>query len=136
MFFFKQKTAYDMRISDWSSDVCSSDLAEPVLAIVDLAHFGFFDDAQDPVLRGLDLVEVGRGNLDQSFIVDVDLGTGFGHDFADHLAAGADHVADLRLVDLQGDDARGMRRKLAAGRDRKSTRLNSRHYCAYRMPST
>src|SRR3546814_2869080 len=37
IFFFKQKTAYDMRISDWSSDVCSSDLvvagsdAAPVL---------------------------------------------------------------------------------------------------------
>src|SRR3546814_20004885 len=28
-FFFKQKTAYDMRISDWSSDVCSSDLKRP-----------------------------------------------------------------------------------------------------------
>src|SRR3546814_16698569 len=28
-FFFKQKTAYEMRISDWSSDVCSSDLANP-----------------------------------------------------------------------------------------------------------
>src|SRR3546814_8772663 len=28
-FFFKQKTAYEVRISDWSSDVCSSDLAEP-----------------------------------------------------------------------------------------------------------
>src|SRR3546814_4742701 len=27
-FFFKQKTAYEMRISDWSSDVCSSDLFE------------------------------------------------------------------------------------------------------------
>src|SRR3546814_4129085 len=27
VFFFKQKTAYDMRISDWSSDVCSSDLS-------------------------------------------------------------------------------------------------------------
>src|SRR3546814_7739426 len=27
VFFFKQKTAYDMRIMDWSSDVCSSDLA-------------------------------------------------------------------------------------------------------------
>src|SRR3546814_10805736 len=26
LFFFKPKTAYDMRISDWSSDVCSSDL--------------------------------------------------------------------------------------------------------------
>src|SRR3546814_2874421 len=31
-FFFKQKTAYEMRISDWSSDVCSSDLyASPAL---------------------------------------------------------------------------------------------------------
>src|SRR3546814_2188029 len=28
-FFFKQKTAYEMRISDWSSDVCSSDLRQP-----------------------------------------------------------------------------------------------------------
>src|SRR3546814_2595746 len=32
LFFFKQKTAYEMRISDWSSDVCSSDLPEPVVA--------------------------------------------------------------------------------------------------------
>src|SRR3546814_5378546 len=30
LFFFKQKTAYEMRISDWSSDVCSSDLGEPL----------------------------------------------------------------------------------------------------------
>src|SRR3546814_3316435 len=30
VFFFKQKTAYEMRISDWSSDVCSSDLAHHV----------------------------------------------------------------------------------------------------------
>src|SRR3546814_1033580 len=28
VFFFKQKTAYEMRISDWSSDVCSSDLSQ------------------------------------------------------------------------------------------------------------
>src|SRR3546814_14549614 len=28
LFFFKQKTAYEMRISDWSSDVCSSDLPQ------------------------------------------------------------------------------------------------------------
>src|SRR3546814_2343833 len=33
VFFFKQKTAYEMRISDWSSDVCSSDLA-PTMAKV------------------------------------------------------------------------------------------------------
>src|SRR3546814_10923204 len=33
-FFFKQKTAYEMRISDWSSDVCSSDLVEARLCQV------------------------------------------------------------------------------------------------------
>src|SRR3546814_2602395 len=43
-FFFKQKTAYEMRISDWSSDVCSSDLferervGEAGIIIVDAAH--------------------------------------------------------------------------------------------------
>src|SRR3546814_2638323 len=31
-FFFKQKTAYEMRISDWSSDVCSSDLRNKAAA--------------------------------------------------------------------------------------------------------
>src|SRR3546814_9670851 len=31
IFFFKQKTAYEVRISDWSSDVCSSDLLEGVI---------------------------------------------------------------------------------------------------------
>src|SRR3546814_5454904 len=33
-FFFKQKTAYEMRISDWSSDVCSSDLLDLLNALV------------------------------------------------------------------------------------------------------
>src|SRR3546814_7662517 len=33
-FFFKQKTAYEMRISDWSSDVCSSDLAAKRWSII------------------------------------------------------------------------------------------------------
>src|SRR3546814_5652960 len=37
MFFFKQKTAYEMRISDWSSDVCSSDLVRPPSGYDDLA---------------------------------------------------------------------------------------------------
>src|SRR3546814_10517435 len=37
VFFFKQKTAYEMRISDWSSDVCSSDLgADPDAADQDV----------------------------------------------------------------------------------------------------
>src|SRR3546814_14842047 len=35
-FFFKQKTAYEMRISDWSSDVCSSDLGgKPKLSMLE-----------------------------------------------------------------------------------------------------
>src|SRR3546814_4984853 len=40
VFFFKQKTAYEMRISDWSSDVCSSDLmwASSSLAVLDRAQ--------------------------------------------------------------------------------------------------
>src|SRR3546814_17921953 len=45
VFFFKQKTAYEMRISDWSSDVCSSDLrpwrfAEASLGLADRQELG------------------------------------------------------------------------------------------------
>src|SRR3546814_3885521 len=36
IFFFKQKTAYEMRISDWSSDVCSSDLSHVLARAVGL----------------------------------------------------------------------------------------------------
>src|SRR3546814_7451761 len=39
-FFFKQKTAYEMRISDWSSDVCSSDLLRAGAAIAGAAAGG------------------------------------------------------------------------------------------------
>src|SRR3546814_9697184 len=35
-FFFKQRTAYELRISDWSSDVCSSDLPQGLLLVPDL----------------------------------------------------------------------------------------------------
>src|SRR3546814_2122760 len=52
-FLFKQKTAYEMRISDWSSDVCSSDLwsglaipAVPVAPAADTAE-GFAASADD-----------------------------------------------------------------------------------------
>src|SRR3546814_8932951 len=41
-FFFKQKTAYEMRISDWSSDVCSSDLVDIAdRAVGEFLHLGF-----------------------------------------------------------------------------------------------
>src|SRR3546814_5645455 len=45
LFFFKQKTAYEMRISDWSSDVCSSDLQK----IACLAAAGAIAGDQDQV---------------------------------------------------------------------------------------
>src|SRR3546814_19579266 len=58
-FFFKQKTAYEMRISDWSSDVCSSDLpgrAEQQLGDADIlrAVDRFLVDHRD---RRRDLIE-------------------------------------------------------------------------------
>src|SRR3546814_10655368 len=43
IFFFKQKTAYEMRISDWSSDVCSSDLVK-LDACVDFISYNWFKD--------------------------------------------------------------------------------------------
>src|SRR3546814_17333239 len=38
MCFFKQKTAYELRISDWSSDVCSSDLADDQMRRLEHLH--------------------------------------------------------------------------------------------------
>src|SRR3546814_5501593 len=64
VFFFKQKTAYEMRISDWSSDVCSSDLRHPRLVVDErkaladepveqrrLAHIGPADNGNRRVSR-------------------------------------------------------------------------------------
>src|SRR3546814_14852235 len=69
--FFKQKTAYDMRISDWSSDVCSSDLQyndhfEPFYLIASKATFGSLpaedqkiiaDVAQEMTLASMDAMQ-------------------------------------------------------------------------------
>src|SRR3546814_8875226 len=50
LFCFKQKTAYEMRISDWSSDVCSSDLAQKKQA--DAAIGDFIVDPLPPIEFG------------------------------------------------------------------------------------
>src|SRR3546814_2864612 len=39
-FFFKQKTAYEMRISDWSADVCSSDLVDFAARVTQIRDHG------------------------------------------------------------------------------------------------
>src|SRR3546814_8364095 len=46
-FFFKQKTAYEMRISDWSSDVCSSDLPTEAESLCSTRHLRPFPHDQD-----------------------------------------------------------------------------------------
>src|SRR3546814_6960799 len=51
-FFFKQKTAYEMRISDWSSDVCSSDLLRT------LADEIIGEDVRHPRTQGVSLIAV------------------------------------------------------------------------------
>src|SRR3546814_6357463 len=48
-FFFKQKTAYELRISDWSSDVCSSDL--PLMKLVGRGDTTVVDAYLSPILR-------------------------------------------------------------------------------------
>src|SRR3546814_2706398 len=52
-FFFKQKTAYEMRISDWSSDVCSSDL-------IGVSAYGLYDVRELDVWRILRDRDEGR----------------------------------------------------------------------------
>src|SRR3546814_2054763 len=69
VFFFKQKTAYEMRISDWSSDVCSSDLRSRATAACEMvwrkaradSDFKAFAKAFRPVLD-LTREEIGRAS--------------------------------------------------------------------------
>src|SRR3546814_3453865 len=65
-FFFKQKTAYEMRISDWSSDVCSSDLHASLLRIrLDLLAASADSEAISAECNSEDANEAARnGHLD------------------------------------------------------------------------
>src|SRR3546814_2340035 len=55
-FLFKQKTAYEMRISDWSSDVCSSDLIalEKLMVLMDSENITF-DDLRNATMKARDV---------------------------------------------------------------------------------
>src|SRR3546814_10617627 len=106
-YFFKQKTAYEMRISDWSSDVCSSVLLGEALLqlfLVVVAGRGFnlrldFLDA-----RGDAFLLAGAVDDGGVFLLDLDL-------------LGGAEIGQRGLLDRQA--------KLFG--DRKSTRLNSSH---------
>src|SRR3546814_2556077 len=69
LFFFKQKTAYEMRISDWSSDVCSSDLYRWVVPsgrsrILGLDGYGWHHERGD---ARADHWRAVRGRVDGAF---------------------------------------------------------------------
>src|SRR3546814_7071710 len=64
IFFFKQKTAYEMRISDWSSDVCSSDLTVIFQTVVDPTKIGVMERA-----RHADGIHVPRDVVERHFAI-------------------------------------------------------------------
>src|SRR3546814_7018159 len=100
-----------MRISDWSSDVCSSDLTNKG----QYRLLRFLTEGKDNVLLLGDddqLIFAWRG-ADSSYVVDFETQWPNGQ------------VASLKTNYRNAPEV-----------DRKSTRLNSSHYCAYRMPSS
>src|SRR3546814_3139206 len=146
-FFFKQKTAYEMRISDWSSDVCSSDLhvvrpdeeaeraddgdrpdhhpvAEDVLAGVDADEIG--DDAEGGQRDDIDLgvAEEPEEMLeeDRRAALIAHVLVSHGHD-GRHEEAGAGD--DVQKHHDAGDEQGREGEK--SHEDRKSTRLKSSH---------
>src|SRR3546814_10541883 len=123
-FFFKQKTAYEMRISDWSSDVCSSDLQSHV----PVSGAARADMAED--FRRLARQILGTDGGDRA---GAHVGDAAGiQDRLRHAGARIKQQQDgqfgrqvvLVVVDEVADhlDAGGINRL-----DRKSTRLNSSH---------
>src|SRR3546814_3286404 len=79
LLFFKQKTAYEMRISDWSSDVCSSDLRTTRRVSMTVEGRTYYDQARG-ILAELDAVEasVGGAEAEPRGPLRVTLAHGFG----------------------------------------------------------
>src|SRR3546814_5172504 len=125
IFLFKQKTAYEMRISDWSSDVCSSDLHVEVVGGLGKRR-----------VRCRSRHELGLG--DPSHLAGVLAGHLDGEEDAlgapgGELAAGGGateqvggHAHDLLLHPQEAREREGVEVVLVQV-DRKSTRLNSSH---------
>src|SRR3546814_4962772 len=116
VFFFKQKTAYEMRISDWSSDVCSSDLPPanaPILPTDQHASKGLSRGCSTQAKNGR---ACGGSEID---------GIGLRH-LALPRQTHDDEVGQQAV--LAQDDGRISNAVAPIGReDRKSTRLNSSH---------
>src|SRR3546814_19965073 len=70
-FFFKQKTAYDMRISDWSSDVCSSDLRWRIDVLIKAFDRAGINAYHGEDGEGIRFVPWGQGFKDMAPAIDV-----------------------------------------------------------------
>src|SRR3546814_2468381 len=115
-FFFKQKTAYEMRISDWSSDVCSSDLRLVGQGIEQRLH-------QSPIRVHSEQAEPeAAAELQDGAAVPSPAGcpVGRGEGEVDPLA----HGEAIDALQQQGEAEAAFQ---LDDEDRKSTRLNSRH---------
>src|SRR3546814_2793707 len=134
-FFFKQKTAYEMRISDWSSDVCSSDLGAANRqgdVIVD-HQIGEEHQVSVPVsdAEGAFLAEAADQIRVDAFDAGFALFAPARHPFGDRPAGRGIHfhngmaVAEIMRLSLQPTEAWLASRERPE--DRKSTRLNSSH---------
>src|SRR3546814_2953948 len=137
IFFFKQKTAYEMRISDWSSDVCSSDLTRADVAIADMSWsvtegltFSTFATASD--FRTLRFARLADGNAridGREYTLEPRLRFGSDDDMlSGFIAAYAFRARQNEEIDLFGNGLfRDTTDTRAVFGDRKSTRLNSSH---------
>src|SRR3546814_6622601 len=146
LLFFKQKTAYELRISDWSSDVCSSDLA---FAIVGYTREGFviqnswgdhwgrggfavlpyadwLDNAMDCWVVQLGVVTAEHDAVSHATSLRVDAKTGRAVISSDPTLG--DHEISPFVVALENEGRLSERGRFRTDReDRKSTRMNSRH---------
>src|SRR3546814_9286862 len=133
VFFCKQKTAYEMRISDWSSDVCSSDLArfaiardEHEAAAIELLAEG----AAEFVIGQITAARNTVAALEQQPVIVAP------HDHVDHArnrvravdrrGAVLEHFHALHRLERERIEIDGAARRVGE-QDRKSTRLNSSH---------
>src|SRR3546814_5809262 len=122
VFFFKQKTAYEMRISDWSADVCSSDLPAR------LAIGGDSAGANLSFATALRLRDRGEGGIVRAILSNYGYFTPDVSDRAEARFGGPGSIMDRAeaesyYVNYLTDWDRETRDPL----DRKSTRLNSSH---------
>src|SRR3546814_4549131 len=126
-FFFKQKTAYEMRISDWSSDVCSSDLARVPLRVVGVlqpkGQSGWGGDADDVIMVPL---ESARRRLSGT--------VGLSADGVQQISVGVGRARDLARAEQALGELLRQRPQIAPGgeddfttRGPKCPRLNSSH---------